>query len=423
MLDIRLVRENPEIIEANLKKRFQEDKIRMLGELIAKDKKRREILQEVETLKRDRNILTKEISELKSQKKPAENKLAEVKKVADRIKAMDEDLEKLAAECNGVLMRLPNILHESVPSGKGEEGNAEVSRHGKMEKFPFKPKDHTDIALSLGCVDIERAAKITGARFYFLKNQLALLDLALMRLAVDFLVKRGFSFVIPPHMMRRKPYEGVVDLTDFEEVLYKIENEDLYLIATSEHPLTAQHMDETLVDLPVKYVGLSTNFRKEAGAHGKDTKGIFRVHQFNKAEQIVICRPEDSWPFHEQLIKNAEEFLRLLEIPYRKLLMCSGESGSVAAKKYDLEVWLPAQQRFREVVSCSNCTDYQARRLNIKYREKEGEAPAGFVHTLNSTLVTDRVLVAILENNQQEDGSVVVPKALQPYCGFEKIQK
>lgn len=422
MLDIRMIREKPEIIETGLKKRFDEDKIKLLNSLIKADKERRALIQEVDALKHLRNTLTAEIAQLKAKKKPIAKKLAEVKKVPEKIKRLDDKLAKLNDDCNATLLRLPNLLHESVPAGKSEEDNVEVSKRGKIPEFSFTPKDHIEIAVALDGADVERAAKISGARFYFLKNELAILDMGLMRFAIDFLNKRGFAPVIPPYLMRRRPYEGVVDLNDFEDVLYKTEG-DLYLIATSEHPLTAQHMDETLIKLPIKYAGFSTNFRKEAGAHGKDTKGIFRVHQFNKVEQIIICRPEESWKWHEELIKNAEEFLQLLGIPFRKMLMCSAETGSVAAKKYDLEAWLPAQCRYREVVSCSNCTDYQARRLNIKYRDKEGEAPKGFVHTLNSTLVTDRVLVAILENNQQKDGSIAIPKALQSYCGFAEIKK
>lgn len=423
MLDIKLIRENPKLLEDNLRKRFVEDKIKLLRDLIKKDKERRELMQRVENLRHMRNTLTAEIAALKAKKKPVTAKLKEVKKIPEKIKSLDEKLANLNDECNAALLRIPNLLHESVPTGRTEEDNKELAKFGTVQKFSFTPKDHIDLAIALNCIDIERAAKISGARFYFLKNELAILDFALVRFAIDFLIKKGFSFVIPPYLMRRKPYEGVVDLADFENMLYKIEGEDLYLIATSEHPLTAQHMDETIISncLPIKYAGFSTNFRKEAGTHGKDTKGIFRVHQFNKVEQIIICRPEDSWKWHEELIKNAEEFLQLLEIPFRKMLMCSAETGSVAAKKYDLETWMPAQCLYREVVSCSNCTDYQARRLNIKFKEKEGEAPHGFVNTLNSTLVTDRVLVAILENNQQKDGSVLVPKALQSYCGFDKI--
>jgi seryl-tRNA synthetase len=232
--------------------------------------------------------------------------------------------------------------------------------------------------------------------------------------------RKGYTLVEPPYVMRRKAYEGVVALGDFEDVLYKIENEDLYLIATSEHPMAAMYMDEVLMgeDLPVKLAGFSTNFRKEAGAHGKDTRGVFRTHQFNKIEQFIFCRPEDSWQLHEELLRNAEELVQKLGLAYRVVNVCTGDIGIVAAKKYDIEAWMPAQNAYREIVSCSNCTDYQARRLNIKYREKEGEAPKGFVHTLNSTaLATGRTIVALIENYQQEDGSIVVPEVLRKYMG------
>ncbi|MBC7131192.1 serine--tRNA ligase, partial [Candidatus Bathyarchaeota archaeon] len=247
-----------------------------------------------------------------------------------------------------------------------------------------------------------------------------LLDFALMKFALEHLMEKGYVPIEPPYFMRRKPYEGVIALNDFEENLYKIEGEDLYLIATSEHPIAAMFMDEVLLadELPKKFAGVSTNFRKEAGAHGKDTRGIFRTHQFNKVEQFIFCKPEDSWVLHEELLRNAEELFQKLGLPYRVVNVCSGEIGAVAAKKYDIEVWMPAQGTYREAVSCSNCTDYQARRLNIKYREKPGEPPRGFVHTLNSTAIaTGRTIVAILENYQQEDGSVVIPEVLRKYMG------
>jgi seryl-tRNA synthetase len=250
--------------------------------------------------------------------------------------------------------------------------------------------------------------------------------MALMSFALEEMVKKGYKPVEPPFLMRREPYEGVVALSDFEDVLYKVEDEDLYLIATSEHPVAAMFMNEVLraEDLPLKIVGISTNFRKEAGAHGKDTRGIFRTHQFNKVEQFIFCKPEDSWKIHEELIRNAEELVQKLGLPYRVVNVCTGDIGTVAAKKYDVEAWMPAQNSYREIISCSNCTDYQTRRLNTKYREKEGEAPRGFVHTLNSTaLATGRTIVAILENYQQEDGSVVIPKVLRRYMGgIEKIE-
>jgi seryl-tRNA synthetase len=310
--------------------------------------------------------------------------------------------------------------------GKDENDNVQVRTWGKIPKFGFEVKDHIQLGLSLDIMDIERAGKIAGARFYFLKREGVLLDLALLNFALEEMVKKGHTPIEPPFLMRRKPYEGVVALSDFEEVLYKVEGEDLYLIATSEHPMAGMFMDEVLMAevLPLKLAGMSTNFRKEAGAHGKDTRGIFRTHQFNKIEQFIFCRPEDSWKLHEELITNAEDLVQKLGLPYRVVNDCTGDIGTVAAKKYDIEAWMPAQNGYREIVSCSNCTDYQARRLNIRYREKEGEPPKGFVHTLNSTAIaTGRTMVALIENYQQKDGSVVVPEVLRKYMGgIKKIE-
>jgi len=426
MLDAKLLRENPEIVRNDLKKRNQPEKLKLVDDFLDFDKKLREKQKEADMLKHRRNILSKEISELKKKKKDFSDKLKEAEKIPEKIQKLDEEIIELKKRLEYILMRLPNILHESVPIGKDDSENMEIRKWGKIPKFDFPIKDHIDLGIELGGIDIERAAKISGSRFFFLKGQIAQLDMAIMKFAMDFITAKGFKLVIPPFAIKRRPYEGVTDLDAFEEMLYKIENEDLYLIATSEHPLIAQHMDETLnaKDLPLKYAGFSQCFRKEAGAHGKDTKGIFRVHQFNKVEQIIFCKPEDSWDFHETLIKNAEELYKLLELPYRIVNVCTGDIGTVAAKKYDLEVWMPIQKKYRENVSCSNVTDYQARRLNIKYREKEGQPPKGFVHTLNSTLIVDRAIVAILENFQQKDGSVLIPKVLRPYMnGVEKLTK
>jgi seryl-tRNA synthetase len=322
-------------------------------------------------------------------------------------------------------MQLPNLLHETVPYGKDENDNVEIRKWGKTPKFTFSVKGHIDLGLDLDIIDIERAGKIAGARFFYLKKEAVLLDNAIINFALEEMFKKGYVPIEPPYLMRRKPYEGVVALSDFEDVLYKIENEDLYLIATSEHPMAAMYMDEVIKaeDLPLKLAGLSTNFRKEAGAHGKDTRGIFRTHQFNKIEQFVFSKPEDSWRIHEELIRNAEELVQKLALPYRVVNVCTGDMGTVAAKRYDIEAWMPAQNTYREMISCSNDTDYQARRLNIRYREKEGAAPKGFVHTLNSTaLATGRTIVAILENYQQEDGSIIVPEALRKYMsGISRI--
>ncbi|PDM25921.1 serine--tRNA ligase [Candidatus Bathyarchaeota archaeon B24-2] len=427
MIDIRLVREKPEVVRKSLEKRGEYEKLKVLDELIELDAEWRRLTSEVEKLRYRRNVLTQKIASLRKRGEKVDDLLNEAKALPAKIKGLEEKVREYKGRIRRLLLEIPNIIHESVPIGKDESENVTVRVWGSKPEFEFPVRDHTEIALNLGIVELERAAKIAGSRFFYLKGKGVLLELALIRLALDHLVSKGWEPIEPPYMMRREPYEGVTDLGDFEEMLYKVEGEDLYLIATSEHPLAAMFMNEVLYesDLPLRFVGVSPCFRKEAGAHGKDTKGIFRTHQFNKVEQFVFCKPEDSWRIHEELIRNAEEIYRKLELPYRVVNVCSGELGAVAAKKYDLEVWMPAQRRYREVVSCSNCTDYQARSLNIKYREGEGKPPKGFVHTLNSTaLATGRTIVAILENYQERDGSVIVPKALRPYMGgLEVIRK
>jgi seryl-tRNA synthetase len=425
MLDIRLIRENPELVRNNLMKRGDLENVRMLDELINCDNKWRQLLTKLNELRHKRRLITTSIAKLKKEGKNAEKELANAKTIDSKIENLERQVVDYEEKVRYYLMHLPNLLHESVPVGKDENDNVPIRTWGKIPKFSFPVKDHIDLALKLDIMDIERAGKIAGARFFYLKNEGVLLDMALMNFALEEMIKKGYKPIEPPFMMRRKPYEGVVSLSDFEDVLYKIENEDLYMIATSEHPMAAMYMNEVLKedDLPLKFVGLSTNFRKEAGAHGKDTRGIFRTHQFNKIEQFIFCKPEDSWKMHEELIRNAEELIQKLCLPYRIVNVCTGDIGTVAAKKYDLEAWMPAQNAYREIISCSNCTDYQARRLNIKYREKEGAPPKGFVHTLNSTAIaTGRTIVAILENYQQEDGSVVIPEVLRKYMGvIEKI--
>jgi seryl-tRNA synthetase len=425
MLDIKLIRENPELVKNNLTKRGNPENQKMLGQLIDYDKKWRQGLTRLNELRHERKETTTEIAMEKKKGKDAASKITSAKKIDTEITTLEKQVNEQEQKVHDILMRLPNLLHETVPAGKGENDNVQIRAWGKIPRFTFPIKGHMDLGLNLDIVDIERAGKIAGARFFYLKKEAVLLDMALISFALDEMVKKGYTPIEPPYLMRRKPYEGVVALSDFEDVLYRIENEDLYLIATSEHPMAAMYMDEVLKaeDLPLKLVGISTNFRKEAGAHGKDTRGIFRTHQFNKIEQFVFCKPEDSWKIHEELIQNAEELVQKLGIPYRVVNVCTGDMGTVAAKRYDIETWMPAQNAYREIISCSNDTDYQARRLNIRYREKEGEAPKGFVHTLNSTaLATGRTMVAILENYQQEDGSVAVPEALRKYMsGIGKI--
>jgi seryl-tRNA synthetase len=426
MLDIKLVRENPELIRNNLRKRGNPEILTMLDELIDYDKRWRQLLTRLNDLRHERRLITTEIAELKKRGKDANKKILKGKEIDKETVVAEKQVNESEEKVRDYLMRLPNLLHDSVPIGKDENDNVQVRTWGRIPTFNFPVKGHKELGLNLDIMDIERAGKIAGARFYYLKREGVLLDLALMNFALKEMITKGYTPIEPPFLMRRKPYEGAVALSDFEDVLYKIEKEDLYLIATSEHPMAAMFMDEVLKteDLPLKLVGISTNFRKEAGAHGKDTRGIFRTHQFNKIEQFIFCKPEDSWKIHEELIQNAEDLVQKLCLPYRVVNDCTGDIGTVAAKKYDIEAWMPAQNAYREIISCSNCTDYQARRLNVKYREREGEPPKGFVHTLNSTAIaTGRTMVAILENYQKEDGAVFVPEVLREYMGgIKKIE-
>jgi len=426
MLDIKLIRANPELVRNNLEKRGDPENLRMLDQLIRYDKRWRQLLTKLNELRHERRLITTDIATLKKKGEDASDKISKAREIDKEITTLEKQVNAYQEKTQYYLMRIPNLLHESVPTGKGEHDNVPIRTWGKIPKFSFPVKDHIDLGLSLDVVDIERAGKIAGARFFYLKREGVLLDMALMSFALEEMNKKGHTPIEPPFLMKRKPYEGVVALSDFEDDLYKVENEDLYLIATSEHPMAAMYMNEVLKaeDLPLKLVGVSANFRKEAGAHGKDTRGIFRTHQFNKIEQFVFCKPEDSWKIHEELIQNAEELVQKLGLPYRIVNCCTGDIGTVAAKKYDIEAWMPAQNAYREIGSCSNCTDYQARRLNIRYREKEGAPPIGFVNTSNSTaLAIGRTMVAILEHYQQEDGSVIVPEVLRKYMGgMEKIE-
>jgi seryl-tRNA synthetase len=426
MLDIKLIRENPGSVKDNLQKRGDPANLQKLDDLLDYDRRWREGLTELNGLRHERKQITTEIAVLKKQGKGAMEEIAKGKDVDVKITLLEKQVAEDEQKAHDLLMRLPNLLHESVPQGKDENDNVQAKIWGKISKFTFAPKGHIELGVELDVLDVERAGKIAGARFFYLKREGALLDLALRSFALEEMYKKGYVPIEPPFLMRRDAYEGVTALSDFEDVLYKVENEDLYLIATSEHPMAAMYMNETFKaeDLPLKLAGISTNFRKEAGAHGKDTRGIFRTHQFNKIEQFIFCKPEDSWKLHEELLSNAEDIVQKLGIPYRIVNVCTGDIGTVAAKKYDVEAWMPAQNGYREIISCSNCTDYQARRLNIKYREKEGEPPKGFVHTLNSTaLATGRTIVAILENYQQEDGSIIIPEALRKHmAGIAKIE-
>jgi len=426
MLDIKLIRENPELVRSNLGKREDTEKLQLLDDLIQYDKEWRRLLTRVNELRHRRRIVIDKIAVLKKEGKDSAQELGEAKSIAKEIGRLEKEVEDRKEKVNNLLYRLPNLLHESVPVGKDESSNEVVRVVGEPPKFSFPPRNHLEIAQDLGLIDSERAAKVAGHGFYYLKSSLARLDFAIMQYAIDFMTKRGYQLVEPPFVLRRKAYMGATDLEFFEQQLYKIEAEDLFMVATAEHPLAALYMDEVIEkkDLPIKLAGFSTNFRKEVGAHGKYTRGLFRVHQFNKVEQFVFCLPQDSWKFHEELQKNAEDMYAELGLHYRTVNVCTADIGNLAAKRYDIEAWM-ADGVFREIGSNSNCTDYQARRLNIKYREKKGMAPAGFVHTVNNTaLATSRTMLAILEQHQQKDGSVVVPEALRPLMnGLERMTK
>jgi seryl-tRNA synthetase len=424
MLDIRFVRVSPDIVKADLRKRNDEKKIAWVDDLLAKDARSRELKVATDQLRQRRNTIARDINVAKKAGQDATQLMAEAAALPQRIKDCDAEQEEIKTIMRSFLMRLPNILHESVPIGKDDTENVEIKRVGTPKTFSFEIKNHGQLAADQGWADFERATKTSGAGFYFLKGNLVLLDMALQRYAIDLLVKKGFTPIIPPYMINRSSYEGVTDLGDFEKVMYKIDGDDAYLIATSEHPIGAMYQDEIFEekDLPLRLAGISPCFRREIGAHGLDTKGLFRVHQFTKVEQFVYCKPEDSWQIHEELLANAEEVFKSLGLPYRVVNICTGDIGTVASKKYDIEAWMPRENTYKEVVSCSNCTTYQAVRLNIRVRDKSEFESKQWLHTLNSTAIaTSRVLRAILENYQQEDGTVILPEVIRPYMNGREL--
>ncbi len=394
-----------------------------IDQVIRLDEEWRQARYDADQLRKKRNEAARGIAEAKKSgdSAAADSILAEVASLGKEIDAMSEKVDSCLAERDAIRMRVPNILHDSVPVGEDDHKNTLHSLHGDKTELGFEARNHNDLIEMNNWVDLARGAKITGSRFYFLQGDLARLEMALQSYSANFLMDRGYTLVQPPLMMNREAYEGVTDLGDFETVMYGIEPDKYYLIATSEHPLTAMRMDEIIEpsELPIKLVGVSSCFRREVGAHGLSDRGIWRVHQFTKIEQIVICNPDDSWGHHEELLTNAVELWDSLGLHYRVVNICTGDMGTVASKKYDLEAWLPGANSYKEVVSCSNCTDYQANRLRMRYRTSEGNSA---VHTLNSTAVaTSRALVAIMEQYQNEDGTVRVPDVLVPHMGGQEV--
>jgi seryl-tRNA synthetase len=439
LIDPKIIKENQALVKEMLVNRNMDFP---LDALFNADKQRRDLIVELQRVKHQKNVLSKEISERKKRKEDVSSKINEMGEIGMEISRLEEESRINEESFLKYIRSLPNFFHESVPLGKDENDNKITREYNGKLKVIKKPtdgienseqeimvnkevpgilqiKNHIDLMDGLDLIDLERAGKISGSRFYFLKNEMVKLSMALSNFAIDYLIKEGYTVVQPPFMIRRDAMEGAVILSDFEETIYKIENEDLYMIGTSEHPLASMHMNEILngKNLPIRYGGISTCFRKEAGAHGKDMKGLFRVHQFEKVEQFVFCKPEESWKEHERLLQITEKFYEILEIPFRTIILCSGDLGKVSAKTYDIEAWFPAQNSYREICSCSNCTDYQARSLRIRYRNNPNDETS-LVHTLNSTLVAiQRTLVAILENYQTVKGTIIVPEALKKYMG------
>ncbi|MBT60156.1 MAG: serine--tRNA ligase [Euryarchaeota archaeon] len=423
MLDINLFRNQPNVIRKDHDKRgIPHDKI---DAVIALDKQWVNFQHEANQLRAKKNAAARGIGAAKKSgdEQAARTILAEVADLGQQISALEMKTDDAVTERDRLRMTIPNILHADVPKGPDESGNTQHSVHGEKPEFSFEVRTHNQLIEMNKWVDLKRAAKVVGSRFYFLKGDLARLDFALQQFAIDFIRERGYTFVQPPMMMNKEAYEGVTDLADFETVMYGVEPDQYYMIATSEHPLTAMFMGETIPesDLPLRIVGLSPCFRREVGSHGQSDLGIWRVHQFTKIEQIIIATPEQSWELQEELLSNCIDLWDALGMHYEVVNICTGDMGTVAAKKYDLEAWIPGADQYKEIVSCSNCTDSQANRLQIRYGQP-GHAGQPIAHTLNSTAVaTSRALVAIMEQNQLEDGRVRIPEVLRPLMGGQEV--
>ena len=421
MLDMKMIRENPENIRKMLKDRAVEFDLNLLLQL---DEKRREMIISTDELRKKKNEMSIKISDAKKANKDVSTLIQEMQSTGQELAKLEEVQRKTKTDYKKLAFSIPNLLHESVPIGPDNSANQEIFKWGEIPKFDFEIKGHEELAKNLGILDLERAAKIAGARFYYLKGDLVKLGSAITKFALDFLSGiPGWNLIQPPYMINKKSMEGTIITDDFEEAIYKIEEEDLFLIGTSEHAIASMYRNEILdgKNLPDRYGSISPCFRKEAGAHGKDQKGIFRVHQFEKVEQFAFSKPEDSWKLQLDMLENTKEFYQKLGIPYRVVLLSSGDMGKVSAKTFDIEAWMAEQNTYREIGSISNCLDYQARRLKIRFRDKTNEETQ-YVHTLNGTLVAiERTMVAIMENNQTKDGHIKIPTVLQKYFGKKMI--
>ncbi|MBR9682942.1 serine--tRNA ligase [Candidatus Woesearchaeota archaeon] len=422
MLDIALLRGKPKVVQASEKKRGRDSKI--VDEVLSLDQKWKKELKKVEQLKHKRNTVSLEINELKKQGKSIASNVKEMRVVVKEIKKQVEKASKLLEKRNEKLKLIGNVLHKSVPKGKDDSENKELKKVGKKPKFTFKLKNHVELVESLGIADFEASAKTSGHGFYFLKGELGLLNQALIRFTIDFMNSKDYLYIEPPLMIKSEILEAATNVEELKETIYSVAEEDLVLIGTSEHALLGIHANEALPEkeIPKKYFSYSMCFRKEVGAHGINERGLWRTHQFNKVEQFVFCQPEESEKYFDELLHNSEEILKALGLPYRVIEICSGDLSLWKHRSYDVEVWRPTIKNYGEIMSLSNCTDYQARKLNIKVIDKEGKRRV--LHTLNNTaLATSRILVAILENFQTKNGTVKIPKILWPYMSGIKELK
>jgi len=426
MLSIQRIREQPDVIKADLEKRGLKEKILLLIQLQKKDEQWKKMHYDLDLLKKEKNLTSQEIGKLKKAGKDAKAAVSKGQELGKKVEMLTLKKEKLYEEILTGLAQLPNVMHPDVPKGKNDKDNPTIKEWGKQTTFSFDVKNHIELGEALGMLDFDTSAETTGTGFYFLKGDLALLNQAIIHFAIGEMVKRGYQYIEPPLMIKESVLKGVYSKEDISHMSYKIEGEDLFLIATSEHPLIGMFVGKTInpSELPLKITGYSMCFRKEIGSHGIDEKGLFRTHQFNKVEQIIVCKPEESYAFYDELLENSEKLFQALKIPYRVVDICSGDMGHIKHRSCDLEVWMPHQKEYREACSLTNCTDYQARALNIKVGIT-GSGEKIVPHTLNNTAIaTSRALVAIMENFQNKDGSITIPSVLVPYMyGIKKIEK
>ena len=424
MLDIKFVRENPEAVKQNIKNKFQDRKLPLVDEVLELDEKNREIKQEVQSLRANRNKISKQIGGLMAQgkKEEAEQLKQEVSNQAGRIEELTEEEKKVEEKILKIMMTIPNIIDPSVPIGKDDSENVEIEKFGEPIVPDFEIPYHTEIMENFSGIDLDSARKVAGQGFYYLMGDIARLHSAVISYARDFMINKGFTYVIPPFMMHGDVVKGVMSFPEMDAMMYKIEGEDLYLIGTSEHTMIGRFIDQTLdgAKLPLTLTSYSPCFRKEKGAHGIEERGIYRIHQFEKQEMVVVCKPEDSMSWYDKLWHNSVELFRSMEIPVRQLECCSGDLADLKVKSCDIEAWSPRQQKYFEVCSCSNLGDAQARRLRIRYKDENGKTQ--LAHTLNNTCVAPpRMLIAFLENHLQADGTVTIPAVLQPYMGGKTV--